>query len=1384
MIHNQASVTLNITKCTTIGPPRIGKTCFKYLLTGQQWDLEAGTASTDVMETPEWVECYSVGEGGAEELWKLVSKEQQQGELLRAINRPELIVDRGAMELSPLPEEQQQEELLISDHARSTTLSDTTSTTEASDTPPPTETSDTLPPTEASDTLPPTEASDTLPPTEASDTSPPTETNGSSLPTEPRSTLPLTQLHDIFPPTKQGDTQPKTVLSDTLPPTELSVIPIPSESSNVQPPISPSTLMQGVEALANVFSSEHVQSSLKDKEGKVLGQTRLVHFIDTGGQAIYHDVHPVLITSPSVYLVVFSLKELYLKKSHEDQLNYFRSDLIQRPLRSIYTFGTKTLRNKDYVTLHSEAPKIFIVGTHLDQIPVKELDRQTFLDDVSKRIEREISNKPYRQFVQFDTKYRSFWAVDNTLAGREQDEEFRMYSSNLRMMMQEGSMEMSVKVPLPWMLLKVVMDSKGERYCKYSELLQEACNRGYVSKHLPDADLDTMLWLFHILGLFYHKVPRGYKKEDSLVFIDPDCLYSATSDFLMATKEEIRDSSEDQCQTLAATKEDIEDSQGDSEEDQHQLQAATMEETEDYQGNSEEDHHQTQAATKKDIDGSQVSGEEDQHQTQTATEHNQGGSEEDQHQTQATTKEDIEDSQGGNEEEQHQSWTATIEDSEDSKAGNEEDQTQAATTDETEDSHGCSEEGQHWTQATTMKKIKGSQGQSEDVQQQTQAANTEETGDSQGGSEEDQTQAASTDETEDGQGGNEEGQCQLQAVPMEKIEESQGGSEEDQQQTHAATTDETGDSHGGSAEGQHHTQAANTEKTGDSHGGSEEDQTQAATTDETEDGQGSNEEGQCQLQAVPMEETENSQGSSENQYPTLASNTDETEDSQGGSEDGQHQTQAANTEKTGDSQGGSEVDQTQAATTNETEDGQGGNEEGQCQLQAVPMEKIEESQGGSEEDQQQTHAATTDETEDSQGGSAEGQHHTQAANTKKTGNYQGGSEEDQTQAATTDETEDSQGGNEEGQHQTQASTMEEMCHDEEMAGIRSRQQKQELKGIVQKRRVIERIQSNYESIQHEMEAVLQVVECAMTQKVTEALLESLHAQLRDSEQQYKLPSTQEGQDASSVKAKRQLFIGRLVNSLASSVKAVLNDVGMKPEAHVKKEVKKAVENLRVRYQSRFINSHDMDQFLCILKDLRIVAELSDSNSFVIPAALPEVHHSVQIAGKADPILFTVMSQTIMQVCFLPSGLFCCLISELVTELGWTVMPLGRTHVAFTHIELSGKVHIIEHESYIEIKLESDKSLLELSKTCQSVREKIHKHVVDVYKTLYSGPTAGSTFEESLVWGFQCKAHPDDDTHIAAFEEDDYECCAECLLPDSSALQPITAAQRVWGLMTA
>ena len=823
VISSQATVTLKITKCTTIGPPCVGKTCFKHLLTGQEWNVEIGTVSTDVMEAPEWVECYSVEEGGAEELWRLLPKECQTGNLLRAFS----------------------------------TVAGTLPKSVATSSPPKAVLSDSTPPITPSAVLATTPIDSTT-----------------AMPTDP------------------------------LPPCTPSAL------------LKPRTLMEFLKDLACVCSSEDIQGILKDKEGEVLGQSRLIHFIDTGGQAIYHDVHPVFITSSSVYLVVCSLKELYQKHAKK-QLDYFRSDLIQRPLRSIYTFGANPIQEKDYFKPYPFQPKIFIVGTHLDQIPPDE--REEFLSKVHKMISAEIGNKPYRQFVQYDCKGTSFWAVDNTQAGK-QDKDVEKYISTLHKKAEE--LEMSVMVPLSWMLLKLVMDGKRLHYCKYSELRHEALLRDYVREDPPDADLDSMLRLFHVLGLIYHRIPRGYTKEDSLVFIDPDCLYSATSDFLMAAKEEM----------------------------------------EDNQQGSEEHHH-------------------------------------------------------------------------------------------------------HWVQGAEM-----------------------------------------------------------------------------------------------------------------------------AVSDDAED------------------------------------------------------------------------------------------------TKAI------------------------------------------------------------------------------------------------------RQLKLKPRGIVSKQDVVPRMEGNVESIMQEVNAVLQKVEETMSftsfgEDPNTMVLESLLAELKKIRQKYQI-SRDRQEDAVSLKDTQQMFIHRLICSLASSVEAVLGECadGSKGGAHqnIRNKLTTAVANVRAQCHRRSIDSHDMDQFLSILSDLRIVASVNNSGFYVVPAALPKMLHSVEIAGTADPILITVVSQTIMKVCYLPSGLFCCLISELVTGLGWTVIPFGRTHIAFGLKDITGRVHMIEHESYIEIKLESEASLQELmvSKTCQIVKRTIHKSIARVYVDLCSSLTVAAT-EEALVWGFHCEAHPSDKTHIAALQEDDFDCCAECLLFGSLELQPVTPSQLVW-----
>ena len=129
--------------------------------------------------------------------------------------------------------------------------------------------------------------------------------------------------------------------------------------------------------------------------------------------------------------------------------DFLSHDLLVKALRSIQTLGTKQPENNEYLKLHPKYPKIFIIGTHLDQINPKECD--DFLQMVHDKVEANLKNKPYSDYVCYDTNGRSFWSVDNTQAGdKAVDQE---YYNGLRRRVQSGSTTFEVTLSLYTSLL-------------------------------------------------------------------------------------------------------------------------------------------------------------------------------------------------------------------------------------------------------------------------------------------------------------------------------------------------------------------------------------------------------------------------------------------------------------------------------------------------------------------------------------------------------------------------------------------------------------------------------------------------------------------------------------------------------------------------------------------------------------------------------------------------------------------------------------------------------------------------------------------------------------------------------------------------------------------
>ena len=280
-------------------------------------------------------------------------------------------------------------------------------------------------------------------------------------------------------------------------------------------------------SLDDVMKGSHLSDS--EHEGHILGEKRLLYFVDTGGQEYYHDIHPILITSPSVYFVVFDLMKCL---EEGGGAKFFREELIQRPLRSIHAFGTKQVSQSKFLKIHPSDPKIFIIGTHLDQ--VREAGREEEIESVSSDVQSELLTKPYNRFLQTDPNDLAFWPIDNTLAGKplDEDSEDSEYICDLKSEAVEGVHDAEVTVPLSWLILEQTIKTIPEaNLFPYRQLFNLSSKKKLVRS---EEEFQTMLYIFHILGLFFFPpiLKDAPLRDDEVVYTNPDFLYRMTSELL------------------------------------------------------------------------------------------------------------------------------------------------------------------------------------------------------------------------------------------------------------------------------------------------------------------------------------------------------------------------------------------------------------------------------------------------------------------------------------------------------------------------------------------------------------------------------------------------------------------------------------------------------------------------------------------------------------------------------------------------------------------------------------------------------------------------------------------------------------------------------------
>ena len=288
--------------------------------------------------------------------------------------------------------------------------------------------------------------------------------------------------------------------------------------------------------------------SVKDHESITLPDAHLLQFIDCGGQLAYHDILPIFVNIPAIYLHVFNLTMKLTECPedhicHEDGTKGFsaRSPLTvaQMMARSVLAIGDLACKKlqlpEEVKATGSRKPCVAFIGTHYDKF-VAEYGDQTGreLDNISSKLQESVPKVPLNFLKHKRSELPAmFFPVNNyaEIPNIGQDASINSLSTNcLKKEIKKEVVGVKVKVPVKWYLYQLMEWGMNERnkVQTYGELCKSCASVGLIHKE----DIYAMVTYFHALGLLIHHCRLESKKhiEDAescecLVFTDPSHLY-------------------------------------------------------------------------------------------------------------------------------------------------------------------------------------------------------------------------------------------------------------------------------------------------------------------------------------------------------------------------------------------------------------------------------------------------------------------------------------------------------------------------------------------------------------------------------------------------------------------------------------------------------------------------------------------------------------------------------------------------------------------------------------------------------------------------------------------------------------------------------------------
>ena len=289
---------------------------------------------------------------------------------------------------------------------------------------------------------------------------------------------------------------------------------------------------------------ERVRQNLSLATGcRHLNNVRLIHFIDSGGQPAFFDLHPMLATSRSLYFLLFNshegllaYPEMTYRKPSEFPTNSIPNttqtnlDLIKHSLHTLYHCKEKFLkmekklknRLNDDITFDSDdVLPVIIIGSRKSQQFQDEKEASELLNSSCCHIPMWQDTQPYITMVE---------SLDSSCTGVKE----------LRKAVSKAESKFKIRLPLCWLQCQLTFWSTDDptfSVMTYQDLKKLCTQDEFVSS---DKEFLAMLSTFHMLGIFscptIDHITVGPDSGDSLhqspVFTKPDVLYQQVSRIL------------------------------------------------------------------------------------------------------------------------------------------------------------------------------------------------------------------------------------------------------------------------------------------------------------------------------------------------------------------------------------------------------------------------------------------------------------------------------------------------------------------------------------------------------------------------------------------------------------------------------------------------------------------------------------------------------------------------------------------------------------------------------------------------------------------------------------------------------------------------------------